>query len=206
VGGAPRVGKSTLCRLLAGKWDLKIYNFDWHNVREHRGRGGPASRWWDERTPNERWIVPSPEELLERSITSWEEDFALVIEDLRALPQDRTVLVDGPGAFPWLVGPNIEDPRQAIFLIPTRERWQAVFDRRWRDLPADSRFGHDTSNQEMATRKLRERDFGLAARIARSCTELGLRSVELDGSLDLDDSIALLEEHFRPHLLAVPNV
>jgi hypothetical protein len=191
---------------LAGKWDLKIYNLDWHNVREHRGRQGPASRWWDERTPNERWLGPSPTDLLERSVASWEEDFARAIEDLLALPSNRTVIVDGPGALPWVVAPLIRDRRQAIFLIPTRECWQAVFDRRWRDGPADGRFGHDTKDPAVATRQLRERDFGLAGRIAASCEELDLRCVVINGSLDLDDSVTLLEDHFRPHLPAIPNV
>ena len=30
IGGGPQAGKTTLSRLLAGKWDLKIYNIDWH--------------------------------------------------------------------------------------------------------------------------------------------------------------------------------
>jgi len=43
-------------------------------------------------------------------------------------------------------------------------------------------------------------------RIAASCDELGLQYVSVDGSRDLDDSLALLEEHFRPHLPATYNV
>jgi hypothetical protein len=39
-----------------------------------------------------------------------------------------------------------------------------------------------------------------------SCAELGLRCESIDGSLDLDDSLALLEDQFREHLPATPNV
>jgi hypothetical protein len=35
---------------------------------------------------------------------------------------------------------------------------------------------------------------------------LRLRCERVDGSLDLDDSLALLEDHFREHLPATPNV
>src|SRR5438552_79993 len=43
IGGGPQAGKTTLSRLLAGKWDLKIYNLDWHAVRDHDRRDGAAS-------------------------------------------------------------------------------------------------------------------------------------------------------------------
>jgi adenylylsulfate kinase-like enzyme len=43
IGGGPCVGKTTLARLLAGKYDLKIYNLDWHAVREHTLRPGTAA-------------------------------------------------------------------------------------------------------------------------------------------------------------------
>ena len=59
---------------------------------------------------------------------------------------------------------------------------------------------------ERARRNIAARDALLRERIASSCDELGLRWVRIDGSLDLDDSIALLEQHFRPHLPAQPNV
>jgi len=50
------------------------------------------------------------------------------------------------------------------------------------------------------------RDDLLDARIASSCAQLGLRCERVDGSLDLDDSLALLEDHFREQLPANPNV
>ena len=71
VAGAPNAGKTTLTRLLAGKYDLKIYNADWHHVREHRGRPGGVVKGWDELTMDERWIRPSPRELYERESANW---------------------------------------------------------------------------------------------------------------------------------------
>ena len=205
LGGAPRVGKSTLARLLAGKYDLRIYNLDWHHTREHRARGGPAMRWWDERTPDERWLLPSRQELLERSIRSWEEGFGLIVADLLGVPATRPVIADGPGAFPWLVAPLLSDARQALFLVPTPARWNVVFERRSRGVP-DQVFGRDTTDPVQALQALRTRDFDLAERLTASCAQLGLRYERFDGSLDLDDSLAMLEEHFQPHLPATYNV
>jgi hypothetical protein len=39
-----------------------------------------------------------------------------------------------------------------------------------------------------------------------SCAELDLRCERLDGSLELDDSLALVEDHFRERLPTTPNV
>ena len=61
-----------------------------------------------------------------RSIAIWQEGFALVLEDLLALPDSRTIVAEEPGAFPWCVSPLISSPPQAIFLVPTREPRDSV--------------------------------------------------------------------------------
>src|SRR5437879_896507 len=121
VAGAPNAGKTTLTLLLAGKYDLKIYNADWHHVREHRGRPGGVVKGWDELTMDERWIRPSPRELYERESANWTASFPLVVEDLLALPDDRTIVAEGPALFPWCIAPLLLSATPAIFLLPTAE-------------------------------------------------------------------------------------
>lgn len=203
LGGSPRGGKTTLSLLLAGTYDLKIYNLDWHHVREHRTRGGPAMRWWDERTPDERWLAPREDELLARSVAAWEEGFALVLEDLRALPRSRPILAEGPGALPWRVAPLLSSPRQALWLVPTAEFRDEVARRRYG--PAMGSF-EGASDPARAARNMRARDLALGRRVRESCRDLGLTWVEVDGSRDVDASLSLLEEHFRPHLPAPANL
>jgi cytidylate kinase len=204
IGGGPQAGKTTLSRLLAGKWDLKVYNLDWHAVREHAGRPGTAVASFQRLSMDERWAVPSADELLERSIAIWEDGFALVVEDLLALPCSRTIVAEGPGAFPWCVAPLLRSTRQAIFLVPTRERRDLVAERRWGTGQLERFPG--IVDRERALINISARDALLDARIVSSCAELGLRCERLDGSLDLDASLALLEDHFRENLPATPNV
>jgi hypothetical protein len=204
IGGGPQAGKTTLSRLLAGKWDLKIYNLDWHAVRDHDLRGGAASEAFARLSMDERWVAPSPVDLLERSIAVWQEGFALVVEDLLALPASRTIVAEGPGAFPWCVAPLLGSTRQAIFLVPTRERRDIVAARRWGSGQRERFPG--IVERERALTNVGARDSLLDARILSSCADLGLRCERFDGSLDLDDSLALLEDHFREHLPATPNV
>jgi len=205
IGGGPCVGKTTLSRMLAGTYDLKVYNLDWHHVREHRFRPGGMPSGWEELSMDDRWVRPAPQALAERELASWTARFPLVVDDLLALPLDRTVVAEGPSAFPWCVAEVIRSPRQAIFLLPTPDFREAVLSRRHRDGPGLSSAAR-TSDPERAARNMKERDALMAARIAVSCGELGLRYELVDGSRDLADSVALLEEHFRPHLPTTFNV
>jgi len=204
IGGGPQAGKTTLSRLLAGKWDLKIYNLDWHAVRDHDRRGGAASAAFARLSMDERWVAPSPVDLLERSIAVWQEGFALVVEDLLALPASRTIVAEGPGAFPWRVAPLLSAARQSIFLVPTPERRDIVASRRW-GIGQRERFP-GIVERERALVNVGARDVLLDGRIVSSCAELGVRCERFDGSLDLDDSLALVENHFREHLPTTPNV
>ena len=193
-----------MSRLLAGKWDLKIYNLDWHSPREHALRPGTAVAAFQRLSMDERWAVPKAIDLLERSIALWEEGFALVVEDLLALPRSRAIVAEGPGAFPWCVAPLLSSARQAIFLVPTPERREIVASRRWGNGQLERFPG--IVERERALAKVSARDALLDARIISSCTDLGLRCERLDGSLDLDASVELLEGHFGPLLPQTPNV
>jgi len=204
IGGGPQAGKTTLSRLLAGKWDLKIYNLDWHQVREHTQRPGPRAVEFTALTMDERWALPSVAELVERSIAVWEELFQLVIEDLLAMPRSRTIIAEGPGAFPWLVAPLVALPRQAIFLVPTRDRRAVAAERRWG--PGQSERFPGIVDRAIALRKVADRDALMTDRIVSSCRELGLRYDVMDGSRDLDANLALLEDQFAPYLPDTPNV
>jgi len=204
LGGGPQSGKTTLSRLLAGKYELKIYNLDWHAVRDHERRPSAAIAAFQRLSMDERWAVPDAHELVERSIALWEEGFTLVIEDLLALSPSRTIVAEGPGAFPWCVAPIISSPRQALFLVPTRARREVAATRRWGADQVERFPG--IIDRDRALANARERDALLDARIIASCRELGLRCERMDGSRDLDDNMALLEDQFRPYLPATPNV
>lgn len=204
IGGGPNVGKTTLSRLLAGKYDLRIYNLDWHLVRAHRFRPGVAPPGWNEQSMDERWVHPSPEDLAQRDLASWTRRFSFVVDDLVSTARDRVVVAEGPGVFPWSVAEVVRSPRQAIFLIPSTEFADRVYERRHRDDPNSPHLL--TTDPARARANVRARNALMVERIVASCEELGLRYVRMDGSRDLDDSLALLEEHFKPHLPTTFNV
>ena len=153
---------------------------------------------------DQRWAEPDVADLVTRSIAIWEEDFALVVADLLATPRGRVVIAEGPGAFPWCVAPLLSSPRQAMFLVPTPERREHVAERRWgrgqiARFPGIVERGRGLAN-------VAARDIVIDERIRASCAELGLRCEIVDGTRDLDASLALLEDQFAPYLPATPNV
>ena len=205
IGGGPQVGKTTLSRLLAGKYDLKIYDLDWHDTHDERRRGGGRRAAFAKLSMDERWALPEPDALVERSIAVWTELFEFTLEDLLAARHSRPVLAEGPGAFPWLVAPLIRSPRQAIFLVPSAAWRERVAERRHGPGQVE-RFGTELRDRERALANTRARDAVIDARITSSCRELGLRCESMDESLDLDASLALIEDHFRPCLPEAYNV
>ena len=204
IGGGPQAGKTTLSRLLAGKWDLKIYNLDWHQAREHVHRAGAKGRAFGALSMDERWAAPSVTELVDRSIAIWGENFSIVVDDLLAMPRTRTIIAEGPGAFPWSVAPLLASSTQAVFLVPTRDRREIAATRRWGQGQIERFPG--IVDRGVALAKLRERDAILDERVVASCRALGLRWERMDGSRDIDENLALIEEQFRPYLPPTPNV
>lgn len=203
IGGGPQAGKTTLSRLLAGKYGLRIYNLDLHGTPEHGTRPGEAEVAFAALSMDERWALPTVAELVARSIRIWEERFVRVTEDLLALPRTRPIIAEGPGALPWCVAPLLSTAHQAIFLVPSAERREIVTAERW---------GHGQVarypgivERERALRKVRERDALMDELTFTACEQLGLRCERMDGSRDLDASLALLEEQFGALLPATVN-
>jgi len=211
LGGPPIAGKTTVARYLAGKYDLKLYAIDWHNVHEHGNRLDAVrhATAYQARylSMEERYGSPSVDELVERVIRVWTEEFEFVVEDLLATPTGRVVISEGPGAYPWCVAPLLESPRQAAWIVPRSDFREKVLAERID--AAGGRWGdayRETEDPEGNQLKKYERDIRLGQEIKRSAQELGLHVIEPDGSCTLSRLAAALEEHHRPFLPAEMNV
>lgn len=203
IGGGPQAGKTTLAARLAAAHGLEVYSFDAH-WQDHARRPGPEAAAFARLSMDERWWRPSVDELVRRSIAIYAERFACVVEDLRALPRSRPVVVEGPGILPWSVAPVIDSCDQALFLVPTPDLRASRELDRWG--PGQERRFPGITERAGALEKVRERDRIIDARIIASCRELGLRCEVVDGSRDIAATLALVEEHFRRRLGGRPHV
>jgi hypothetical protein len=95
IGGPPGAGKSTVARVLTRRHGLRWYNCDAHTW-EHRDRairdGNPAALRFEAMSPAER-AAASTNELTAMELPS--ERRAMIREDLRALPRNPLIVVEG---------------------------------------------------------------------------------------------------------------
>ena len=178
IGGATDAGKTTVTRRLAARHGWQLYHYDRHDLPHHErlAERHEAYRAFLETSLDERWVVPEPKALLQRSLRSFANRFVFVVEDLLALPSGTIIVAEGFGLLPALVAPLLSTPIQALFLVPTPSFKRASMKRR--NKPS---FAAETSDPQRAAENLFRRDLllaGVVRRQARSRRPVPARRVE----------------------------
>jgi len=194
IGGGSGGGKSTVTGLLADRYDLDAYRTD-DVMSDHHRRSDPETSphlaAFAAMSMDERWLLRSPQEMLESFHWYRGEAFDLIVDDLRARPAGRGVVAEGFRLFPRLVAPLLPDPDRAVWLLPTPEfRAYALADRGglWT-------IAGRTSDPEKALANLLERDAMFTARTRAEALDLGLHVIDVDGSMpaaEVTDRVAAL--------------
>ncbi|HZI35811.1 MAG TPA: hypothetical protein VFD61_08690 [Gaiellales bacterium] len=192
IGGGSGAGKSTVARQLAADHGLRLYHTE--PFSRYVGRADPGA------TPllqefmamdmDERWVNRSPEVMLETFHGFQGEGFDLVLEDLRTLPPDPPVLAEGFSLLPRLVAPLLSGPRQAVWLLPTPEFRRAAFESRGSTWTIPNK----TSDPQRALANLLARDQLFTEQLRAQARAAGLQTVDVDGSLDVAESVARVGE------------
>jgi hypothetical protein len=199
IGGAPDAGKSSVARIVATKFGLWWYNFDYFepaHIERMDAAAHPATAAFLAMTLDERWVLRSVEAMTRTTIAMWRERFALMVEDLLAWPHDGPILAEGPGLFPECVAPLLSNPRQALWLVPDDTFKRAVYPTRENKIATSVQ----TSDPPRARSNMIGRDLMLGEHIKDQAHALGLTVFDVDGTRSIDDMAAATEEHFRPLL------
>ena len=206
IGGAQWAGKSTVANLLAARYPLIRYSYDYHDARSHsaRARANPdrfptlsAFLTALEADPDSVWVEPTPEAMAYQALRIFAERFEMVLEDIDALPGAANTLAEGWGLRPDLIAPHLRQSDRAVFLVPTeafRERQLASVGR------AKSMSTPGLRDPERAQRNRVERDRIIAADLVEQATRLGLPVIVVDGSENAGQVAARVEAQFRPYL------
>ncbi|MGH6955208.1 MAG: hypothetical protein ACREEW_00925 [Caulobacteraceae bacterium] len=198
IGGASDAGKTTQARRLALVHTLALLECDRRDAAEHEriAAASPSYRGFMDMSLEERWVETTPERLLAHTLQTFADRFPLILEDARRLARrGRPVLVEGWDLLPDLVAPHIDDPRRAIWLLPSeafkRRSWERRAKPSWRD---------QVSDPERAVANAFGRDLLLGEEIARQAKANGFDTLLVDGSRSEAALAALLDERFRPFL------
>ena len=206
IGGAQWAGKSTVAQMLAARHGLILYAYDYHDARSHaeRARRQPERfphnhRWLAEleRDPNSVWLAPTPQQMADAALLAFAERFAMVLDDLAALPSCATILAEGWGLRPSLLAPLLPAPERAVFLVPSeafRQQQLAALPR------AGALSVPGLSDPERAQRQRVERDRLLAQDVEQSAQTLGLPLIVVDGGQSAAEVAAEVEQQFLPFL------
>ncbi len=183
IGGSPCAGKTSVAQRLADRYGLTVYHFDRHeadHIKRSSGVREPALHAFLAMTMDERWVRRSTQEMARSVILAWTERFRFVLEDLRALPSEPPVIVEGPGLFPELVAPHLARQQQAIWLVPTAAFCATMRRRCGSTMPTQ------TSQPEQAWQNLIDRDILLAAYVCQRAEEHNLAILQIDGTQPVD--------------------
>jgi hypothetical protein len=200
IGGGQWVGKSTVARLLAQRYELTAYHYDYHDARGHHERrilarirrGEPP----DGPGPEAEWVHTVPQQMAAETLAGFPERFEWVLDDLRALVTWRPIIAEGWGLRPELVTAIADSPRRMIVLAPSAEfRAYQV-----RTLPRAAALGQPVSDPELAQRNRLARDELVMHDAVRTARRLGVRVLVVDGRLTVEAVTDMVAEHFSPYL------
>ena len=186
LGGGSGAGKSTIARRLAERYGLRLYATD-DVMREHAARttaaDSPRLHEFMAMSMDERWVTRKPAAMLDSFHWYAGEGFALMVEDLRAMPADRIVLAEGFRLLPSLVKPLLSGPRQAVWLLPTPEFRRSALQSRGGLWTIAGR----TSDPPRALDNLLARDAMFTERLAAETAALGLNAIEVSSRISADE-------------------
>ena len=192
IGGSGCSGKSSIVRLLEKEHGFTTYHCDEH-WGEHNERSNPVDhpgtiRFWSDL---EGYCRLPQAEFFEASRAFFKEDFAMVLEDLAAM-QNEKIIVEGVTLEPDFVL-EVADPQKVIFMIASEEFQRANFLKR--DMQKrvfqgfadpEGTFEAFVSNLAFQTRSIYDH-----------AMELGLKVIITDENSTLSGNLELVKEHFR---------
>jgi hypothetical protein len=144
-------------------------------------------------SPEEVWIRRGVRQQIEDELELYREEIPLILHDLASMPPNRPIVAEGAALLPQSLADAQISCDRAIWIVPTDEFQRHHYAQRpWR---------HDVvkecSDPDQAWENWMARDAGFAKAVAEGARSLGFKVLTVDGSVSLDDTIKVVEEHFQ---------
>ncbi|HEY4457630.1 MAG TPA: hypothetical protein VGN81_25175 [Pseudonocardiaceae bacterium] len=198
IAGGTGAGKSTLCRILAQRYDLTVYIGDRaeHTWTPRFTKDQHPYAWATIHQTLEQRALCSPEQRFAEASSLHGETIGFVLDDLLAMPDDRPILVDWFGNTPHDVVPLLSWPEQAVFLLPTPEFRRIALTERFADSDRARATWGDTDHARALAIRL-ARDDLWDAEMRRQAVETGAQILLVDGSRSAEELADDVAERFR---------
>ena len=194
IGGGTDAGKTTVAGILAERYGLQLYNYDHHDLTQHERLAQTSAYYqnWLEASMEDRWVIPEPEDSVERALRSFRDRHPLVVEDLLGMGKGSVIIAEGFGFTPELIMPLLSSRNQAIWLVPSESF-------KWASMKRRGKFTRRLtwSDPERAVNNLFTRDMLLVERVRQQVEAFDLTLCEVDGSRSVEEMVSFVEGHFK---------
>lgn len=199
IGGSPDSWKSTIAKYIVKKYNLSFYDYDMQEDKHHEELSAHSIGAEEimSSSMEDNWVHISPKEMLNRANGSFRGRFPLVIRDLSEIQSERSILAEGFGLTPQLVGPLLDNPKQAIWLVSDQD-FKMTSAKKRKKL---SGFFEIKEIEYIALENLNKRDMLIDAQIRAEANQLGLKVIEVNSSTPFEVIVGLVEEHFGTYLV-----
>jgi 2-phosphoglycerate kinase len=193
IGGSTGAGKTSIARQLGERLGIDVYECDRaeHNlVRRIDPNTAPRLHEWPQLDMQGRWASKNPQMLMDIVLEA--ELFPFLIDDVLFKYSTRPVIVEGHQLLPGKLAPYVAQPSHAIWLLSSPEFRRRAIEARgslW-SMPMQS------DDPPRALRNRVERDRLLSEEMRKQASWLGVRMLEVDGSVRLDEATSIVGEWF----------
>jgi len=195
IGGSPCCGKSTIAKQLAEEFNLNLYHCDEHwdkHVSDDSLSDTSLLRQLNQMS-YEQIFMCSVDKQVATVIAAYQEEFPLILEDLKEFPTDQLLLVEGAALQPMLVTRFLSQSEYAIWMVPTESFQRETYvTRDWMHLIAEQ-----THNPELAIDNWMLRDARYARWIENQVECCHQMVVVVDGQQSIEYNKNIIQNRFR---------
>lgn len=195
IGGSPCSGKSSIAELLEKKNNFKYYKLD-DKLEEYIKRASAAGKTYSSKyytmNTDEIWLRTPVEQNVEE-IEIYKEIFEYVLEDLKQLELEISIIAEGAGFLPELMDKIGVPKNEYICIVPTKEFQIEKYSQR----PYIPYVLEGSSDKKRAFQNWMERDALFAIDVVKSARELGYTSIITNYETSIEENLAIVEKVFE---------